>query len=243
MLFAAMPTEYYLNQSDYENPNLVNQVVKDRFEATDLAVYTSFAEDTAVYPYSSLTDAPAPPQWTTAISNRFLEFWWGYDTFLDSPVIQIRDVEKSSFLGIDYWTIQDRCALYVAGESFGDFLYDDNLADYDAVSNLTVTVKGTYLSATIILETNSTQSIYDGFLAGTLHYLISYEIDFDAMKPSAWALIGQLITFQSPEFGIPGLLGEIISYALGIGFWVTIAIIAYTVITKLIPTIQGGIEN
>ena len=95
----------------------------------------------------------------------------------------------------------------------------------------------------IILKGNGTDTLGDSWDAGVLDYSLNYEIDFEAMKPSAFLLIGQLLTFNNPDFGIPGLFGEIVGYAVSLGIWALIIIISYTVITKLIPTIQGGVEN
>lgn len=242
-----MPTDYFLNQSGIGNPNLVNQEVRDRFEATDLAVYSSFATDTAVYTYSSISDGPSPPNWVTSISNRYLEIWWapetiqGPDIFL-GKTLEVRDTEKRSFI-TDYYVMLDMCKLTVEGQQVGVYLVNSTVATYGQGQNMTVTAKGSYLSASVIFRANGTDTVYEGWAAGTLQYDISFEISFDAMKPSAWMLIGQLVTFQAPDFGIPGLFGDILSYALGLGFWIAIALIAYTIITKLIPTIQGGIEN
>ncbi len=247
VLYAAMPIELFLNQADYI-PNLVNQEVKETFEATDLAVYSSFAQDTMIYDYSSIGDAPAPPQWETTLTNRYLEVWWGEEYIPDvgsiGKTFEIRDTEKRSFI-IDYFVMLEWTTLTIEddGTYVGPWLSRDNIESYGSQNNLTLSAVGEYLSASIILRANGTDTLLEGWDNGILGYDLTYELDFEAMKPSAFLLLAQLITFQSPEFGIPGLFGEIISYVFGIAFWAAVALIAYTVVTKLIPTVQGGLEN
>jgi hypothetical protein len=249
VLYAAMPLELFLHQADYI-PNLVNQEVKANFEATDLTVYSSFAQDTMIYDYSSIGDAPDPPQWETTLTNRYIEVWWGDEYIPDvgsiGKTFEVRDTEKRNFI-IDYFvrlewldlTIDDSAGI----DHVGVFLNRASIEPYGSQNNLTLSATGEYLSASLILRANNTDTLLEGWDDGTLGYDLTYELDFEAMKPSAFLLLAQLITFQSPEFGIPGLFGEIISYVFGIAFWAAVALIAYTVVTKLIPTIQGGLEN
>ena len=106
------------------------------------------------------------------------------------------------------------------------------------------TMECEHLTMNFVVHTyNSSWTLSESWDNGYLTVLASYEIDFDAMKPSAFTLIGQLITFKNPDFGLPGILGEIFNYSFGVAFWIIIAIIIYTLVTRLVPTIQGGIEN
>lgn len=95
----------------------------------------------------------------------------------------------------------------------------------------------------VFMAINDTYTLEESWDLGELRVLSSYELDFDAMKPNAFWLMAQLITFQNPDFGLPDVLGQLVSYAIGLAFWFIIALLLYTVVTKLIPTIQGGIEN
>lgn len=248
VLYAAMPTDYFLYQGEYQT-NIVNKEVEERFEATDLVVYSSFANDTMVFDYSSLNDAPDAPQWTTALTDRYLEVWWGDEYIPDASItlpktFEMRDTEKRNFI-IDYYVMLEWCDLiFENGTNAGAFLMQDMLGDYGDAQNMTLQAKGSYLSASIILRGNGTSTIDEAWTDGTMAYDITYEIDFEAMKPNAFMLVAKLLTFNSPEFGLPdNFFGEIITYGISITIWIIIAIIAYTVVTKLIPTVQGGIQN
>lgn len=59
------------------------------------------------------------------------------------------------------------------------------------------------------------------------------------MKPSAWTLLAQILTFQSPDLGIPGIGGTILSYILGAGIWASIVLLIFAAVTSVIPTISG----
>ena len=245
VLYAAMPSDFFLNQADY-NPNLINAEVREEFKATDLAVYSSYAQDTAFVGYSSIRDAPDAPQWATSITNRFIEVWWDNEYIPDVGSIglkfEIRDTEKRNFI-IDYYVNLETCRIYTNESEIGIHFARENLTPYENDTQLYLTAKGKYVSTSIILKANGTDTLGEAWDTGNLGYSITYEIDFDAMKPSAWQLIGQLITFQSPDFGVPGLIGDLISYVIGLVFWLATALIAYTIITKLIPTISGGLDN
>jgi hypothetical protein len=248
VIYAAMPTDYFLYQDAYQG-NIVNQEVQERFEATDLVVYSSFANDTMVFDYSSINDAPGAPQWKTALDNRYLEVWWGDEVIPDASItlpktFEIRDTEKRNFI-IDYYVMLERCTLYFEnGTSAGAFLMQNILGSYGDALNMTLRVKGSYLSASIILRGNGTQTINEAWTAGTMAYDITYEIDFEAMKPNAFMLLAQILTFNSPDFGLPdNFFSEILTYGISLTLWVIIAILAYTLVTRLIPTVQGGLEN
>ena len=250
VLYAAMPSDLFLNQPEYQVVTQEREVM-ERFEATDLAVYSSAGQDTMLFEYSSIVDAPDPPQWETQLERRFLEVWWGAEEIPDvgyiGDMFEVRDTEEREFI-ITYYVRLEWCYLRIIEEDdtitdVGNFFSRDVLAPYGALNNISLTATGEYLSASIILRAETGHTLIQDWDAGTLAYDITYELDFAAMKPNAFMLIASLLSFQAPEFGIPGLFGEIISYVFGLAIWAVIAIVAYTIITKLIPTIQGGIEN
>lgn len=247
VLYGLMPTNFFLNQAEYSITYQYSQQIAEEFSALDLTVYSSFGNDTMALGYTSYEDAPNPPQWETAIVDRYLEVWYDYESIPEVggsfKAFEVRDTEKRSFI-VEYPYMLERCGLYIEGEYVGIFLTENYVETYGQSKNVTVTAQGTYLRASILLKANGTySSVYESWLNDVLDYSITYEIDFEAMKPSAFMLIGQLLTFQNPDFGLPDILENTIGYALSLGIWLVIALIAYTIITKLIPTIQGGIEN
>lgn len=243
-----MPSDFFINQADYEVLYQEAAEIEAEFEATDLLTYSSFANDSMVYDYSSIFDADDAPQWTTAVPNRYVEVWWGLYVIPDvgtlGPAIQVLDTEEREFLGYKYYVALEPCRLTVNDEYIGIFLLDTQFkTDYGSQYNVTVKAVGSYVSANLIIKANGTDTLSESIDNGVLLYSITWEIDFDAMKPNVFMLLAQMLTFQSPDWGIPGLLGEILSYIIGLGFWATIILIVYAAITKLLPTASGGLEN
>ena len=248
VLYAAMPTDFFVNQAEYSLRYQEQAEIREEFNALDLTVFSSFGNDTMALGYTSYEDGPSPPNWDSGITDRYLEVWYAEESIPEVGgnfnAFEIRDTEKRNFLGIEYPYMLERCGLTVEGEYIGIYLTENFVEIYGIGENMTLTASGTYLRASIILKANGTYtSVYESWQNNVLDYSISWEIDFEAMKPSVWLLLGQLLTFQNPDFGIPGLFGEIISYILALGIWAAIILITYTIVTKLIPTIQGGVEN
>lgn len=249
-----MPNDFFENQSEYNLEYAAKKELMEEFEASDLTVYSSIETDSMPYGYSSIEDAPGAPQWETAVAHRFIEVWWSdYGGAFpgDTGDLEIRDVEQRWFI-VPYYTLLERCNLYVDGvllehEDNGGNTYSwlnrDDLTPYEDSYNLSITARGSVLSASMILKAVGNYTLGESWDNGELQYSLSYEIDFDAMKPSAFTLIGQLVTFQNPDFGIPGVFGTILTYIIALSIWACIILLAYTIITKLIPTIQGGVEN
>lgn len=249
-MYSEFPSDFFVNQAEYSLTYQSQVEIEDEFHALDLTVYNNTANDTMEYQYTSISDcgSATPPQWETTITNRFCEVWWGLyniPSVGNFPAIRILDTEKREFLGVPYYVALTSCQLTVNGEDIvGTFLLDSTIInDYGDEYSITVSAHGGAIQANMILRGNNSQTLEDSIADGVLLYSFTWEIDFDAMKPSIWVLLGQLISFQNPDFGIPGLFGSIITYTLGLVSWAIIILIAYTLISKLIPTIQGGLED
>lgn len=247
LLYSAMPSDFFEHQAEYDLLYQEQKQIAEEFEALDLTLYDYYGNDSMVYQYSSIEDHPSAPQYQSTVSGRFIEVWWGDDPSRAIPALQIRDTQEGNFLGIVYYYALEYLTLTVEGETLPSSWYFTRpwltSSGYEDYYNLTITARGEFVSVNMILKGNETETIGDSWDLGQMEYSINYEIDFEAMKPSAWTLIGQLLTFQNPDFGLPGLFGEILTYALALVIWASIILLTYTIITKLIPTIQGGVED
>ena len=243
-----MPTEFFENQAEYDLSYQQDPEIVAQFNAVGLARYSQFDSDNMTYQYQSLYDAPAPPQWETLIPNRFFDVSWKFFEFPSAGVkgIAFRDIETWVIIeGVwEGFTVKEWLDVYCEGQKislpFGIITRTVIETNWPTDQNVTLNIQGTYISADIILSGNST--ILEGYDDDELWYSINYEIDFEAMKPDAWSLIAQLITFQNPEFGLPDEL-NVVTNAFSLAIWIIIALIAYTIITRLIPTISGGLES
>lgn len=247
VLFAAIPSDFFANQEAFSGTIQDDPAVRQEFQALDLLLYDAFGNDSMyAFQYSSIEDGPSPPDWETQVADRYLEVWWGYD--IDAGMaesFEIRDTQKNNFLGLfEYYSYLEKCELTIEGVSYGNsFTFHELTPDFDGETQITIQAVGQYIQANIILKANDTETLYDSWYNRRLHYSVNYEIDFEAMKPSAFTLIGQLLTFQAPDLGIPEPAGSLLSYLLGLGMWIAIALIAFALITSVIPTISGWVSG
>ena len=255
-----MPSDFFVNQAEYNLVYQGNPVIKEKFSALDLTLYQSYGSDNmtleidefSYLAYTSIYDAPSAPQWVTAITDRFLEVKWSYEqvgTYGSGQLhLDFRDTKKNELFGWIWFSSPEYLDVIYNGESIvhssdSKRIYRADITDnIGLVNNASLFIKGQYLSANIILSAKDNVSILESWDNEELDYIINYEIDFDAMKPDAWNLIAQLLTFQNPDFGLPEEL-EVVTYGFSLAIWIVVAIIAYSIITRLIPTTQGGIEN
>jgi len=59
------------------------------------------------------------------------------------------------------------------------------------------------------------------------------------MGTNMWHIIFELLAFQNPQLGIPGVGGTILTVAVGLTLWASIAILAFAFITAVLPFIPG----
>lgn len=251
LLIGLMPSEFYFYQADYETPfGGQDQEVVDYFSANNITIYTNTWVFNISYPNMVWNE-------TGFSSGHRIEFHWieGGSALLPYKGIFIRHAYPSP-LG-DWWLFWNRMYLiepYLSRAGSGSILVvqgEEYGIEKHQLLNLQTNINSSYFEVSdgevranfFVLNTGDYESLEDAWDSGELHVLSSYEIDFEAMKPDAFTLITQLVTFQNPNFGIPGDFGTVLNYSFGIGFWIVTALIIYTIITKLIPTIQGGIEN
>lgn len=255
-LFGLMPSDFFENQADYNPLAGQSQEVVDYYSRNNITLYTySWAFNLTVngdmaYNQSGLPDGHqievhflAPPQYSAgfvhirhAFPSWFFGLWLEYHPlFMVEPFATLAGYNKDLDLG--FGGIGGTHYIGPVLKAHLEALANGNSSYFEAAcEHITINF--------VFFPYNSSYAdIGDSWEAGFLHVLSSYEIDFDAMKPSAWLLIAQLLTFQNPDFGIPGDLGTVLNYGMGLGFWIIIAIAMYTIITRVIPTIQGGIED
>jgi hypothetical protein len=245
-LIGLMPAAFYQYQPDYVLPTTRDQAVVDYFSANNITIYTSSWSGNLIYPVVISNTSGLP-------EGQSVELHWESLTAVDmsgnlvtGKALQFRHVMPGSILWIFPSPFPDVEAMTV--DELPSNFYSVISADWfqSLIRNDVVTIhvrcSHILLSAVFLSKDNET-TVMQSWNDGEMKVLVSYGIDWDAMKPSAWGLITQLVTFQKPSLGIPGDFGAFLSYAFGLGFWIVTAIIIYTILTRLIPTLQGGIEG
>jgi hypothetical protein len=227
-------------------PSYIQKQVTDKFDIADIAVYDNVAKDDIGFPYDSLYDAPSAPQWNMSLpTGQYLEVLW-YSNYLPygyQDVLEFRHVYKTWWWLLWSWTYHD-LDIYTADNVWlGETVTRQQVIDnWDSEKNATIFyLKCTHIDTTIMfVPTNHTKTIAEAWDAGELSYYMTYEVNFDSMGPSAWTIVGQLIGFQSPDLGIPGIFGNIVNMSISFGIWAMIAYSVYKLITGLIPFLSGG---
>lgn len=248
-LIALLPGELIANQPDYVNPSTRDQTVVAYFSANNITLY----QNTWSFNISHGATGNQVQNQSGLPDGHYLQVRWG--GFTGDP-IQFRHAYPNWLFGwagvLDYHNLRltDKYvsilgptnSYYTSGFPY---IYKEQLLLIAGNGNTsTLEVYCEHIQVTfVVMPTNTSQTLSQAWDSDDLTFLMSYGIDFDAMKPSAFTLIGQLVTFQNPELGIPGQFGDLLTYIFGLGFWVVVALIIYTITTRLIPTLQGGIEG
>jgi hypothetical protein len=257
-IMALLPGQLIANQLDYVSPTTQSQEVVSYFSANNITVYKNTWDfyinfGSMQYNQSGLAD------------GHRLEFFWVEvaPTFFSNPCIYVKHAYPSPLGAWWLWSNPmvplpkyrsiagpftgplDRPGGYMNAEPF--LLTKTNILNLKTSSNSSYfeCSDGGVTANFVVMNGNTTtfSDLSHSWDGQKLHVLSSFEVDFEAMKPNAWWLIAQMVTFQAPNLGIPGAFGELLTYIFGLGFWVVVALIIYTVATRLIPTIRGGVEG
>jgi hypothetical protein len=252
-IIGLMPSEFYAVQPGISTNVGQDKLVVDYFDAHNITLYKStWAFNITWDEEVHLDDVP--------VTNERLTASWNYYSAADSGMFPGPDRALTvshdgwfSFLGLFGWWTGHRLILdepYLTLSGGRDFAAQGYMTR-TMLLNLATDANSAYYELScihvpmkfVVLNWNSSWNLEQSWDNQHLRVLGSYDIDWDAMKPSAWNLLTSLITFQNPALGIPGDFGSILTYVIGLAFWTTTAIIIYTVVTRLFPTIQGGIED
>jgi hypothetical protein len=222
--------------------------IRKQFDIANVTVYGSGGSDNMTYPYTSLTDAPGAPQWTTKSSGKYLEIWWG--TWYGEH-LQLRDAQME-WWGVDYhaMTLRNRQGQLISnyGYDTGDPENTEITApilqatwepNYDASY---FEAKCDHLIANVLFTFNQTtySTITDAYNAGYLDYSLTYGLDYNGTGLSAWSIVGSLLAFQAPNIGITGIGGTILSGIIAAPLIACVMYLAYKIITGIIPWVSGG---
>jgi len=173
-----------------------------------------------------------------------VEFRW--DTDIVYLTIQVRHLRKK-FLG--FWYGWHRLKVQ---EPYRSLMHDPDLEQWmreqDIVTNFfSVESNSSYveLAGDIIImklfvkPTLSNETMQEAWDNGRLTLYSTYNIDWSQTSTGAWGVLMQMLTFQSPTFGLTGVFGSIISALITLSLWGSIALIAFAIITALLPFVSG----
>ncbi|MCK4433971.1 hypothetical protein KAU92_00670 [Candidatus Bathyarchaeota archaeon] len=174
-----------------------------------------------------------------------LQFWWGQFVAMDR--LQLRHL-TDNFYG--WWW--GRHNLEVQEPYRSKLKYPDypklGLCKEDVVTNLYdeeynasyCEFKCDHIFVRVFVFTyDDSWTLEESWDNHELKIITSYGIDWNSTTTNMWHIMAQLLAFQNPSLGIPGVGGMILSVGVGAGLWACIAILFFALITSVIPTISG----
>jgi len=173
-----------------------------------------------------------------------LEFWWDLEWYYgmgDIKMLELRHLSWSWW----WWAYHELHVL----EPFSNLVFDsevglrksDLLALWDEDANASYCEFGCdHLNVKLfILTYDQSWTLEESWDNGKLKLFTSYQIDWTKTGTNMWAILMQLLTFQNPQLGFPGVGGTILSVGVGLALWGSIAVLAFAFITAVIPFISG----
>lgn len=238
-LLVTMPT-FFKNLG--VDASVQHKEARDFFNAQDVTMYNYTLTINLTFPGSESEDYGLT-------GDEKLEFWWDWITvaWVNYKQLQLRHTNPG-FMG--WWTeyhwleVQEPYAT-IAGIDKGAYfkglqkeevlrLFDEDYnASYCEFACDHLNVK------LFIVSANQSWTLEESWDNGELKLFTSYDIDWSATGTSMWTIMFQLLAFQNPELGIPGIGGTILTLGFGGALWACIAILAFALITAVIPFIGG----
>lgn len=239
VMFVAMPSGLMENQQTWDPTYFrTDQQVAQFFNAHNITLYDSQASANLTFNDHLEYQAGLPSGWK-------LEIWWD-DQYRGLPIewsLGLGLLSQHWFLGtFEYWTYEDLHYSTKSGIDRGEQIIKSEL-----VTDFTTDLNGTFYSArcnsgiqvTILYTTNETD-IGTGFDAGHLSFLLSYELNATMSAVNMFTLLGQILTFQAPNLGVPGIFGTILNAMIAIPIYATSGFIVYKLIAGIAPWLSGG---
>ena len=240
VLLATMPTEFIILGVDAD---VEGKEARDYFSAQDVTVYNYTLTINLTNPGSEKEDFGLP-------EGQKLEFWWGTEYVGEGYPNNYRDFVELRHLtpGLFGWwwdwhnlEPQEPYRSQVKYPRFG--LYEEEvvttLFDEEANSTYCEFACDHITAKVFILTYNQSWTLQESWDNNKLKIYTSYKIDWSRTGTSMWTVLMQLLSFQNPNLGIPGVGGTILGVGVSLFLWASIAIMAYAIITAVIPFIPG----
>lgn len=234
------------------NPSYVDPQVRQTFEAADVMVYDNLGADNMTYQYSSLN----PPDldgdgndadWSAGLpSGQYFEVWWSEV----AGFWGVRSLEMRHTTKVWYgWAFVNLQIKYLNGSwigiSPGSYSIRINKAILENGWSAETNCSGFYASGPVtvsilFMPTDQSKTIGQAWDDGHISYMFSYEVNWNSTGLNAWNIVGQILSFQIPNLGVPGIAGTIIGLIISFPYYSLIAYIVYKLIAGLIPFLSGG---
>jgi len=233
LLAATMPSEFIYAgwEATYGD---ADDEVASYYSMHNITMYQQGEEFVSTYPGSDQFDFPGMG------STNKMEFWWD-DSLYEGKCFEVRHL-TDEILGFWHgWHRLHFDQTYMSpAMPWRLFKYDLEQRWDDALNGSLFWAECDHARLNIIFQPNGTYTdIGDSWDGNELRILTSFEVDWNATSVSAWTVLGNLLTFQSPDLGIPGLTGTVFNTLIAGIFTVIVAILIIKVVQSMIPFIKG----
>jgi len=235
-LLVTMPGEFRLLGI---TADVQDKEAEEFFNEADILMYNNTLTLNLTYPESKKYDFDLP-------SGQKLDFWWGEEYVLGYSVgamLELRHLENELWGWWYQWhrlIVQEPYASQVQNPDWGitnaeilELFDEDYNASYCEFSCSHISVK------LFITTYNQSWTLAESIANGKITLYTTYNVDWTSTGVSMWHVMMQILAFQNPDLGIPGIFGQILAAGFGGGLWACIAILVFALITSVIPTISG----
>ena len=213
--------------------------VKDFFDARDILTYNNTYAVNLTYPCAEKSEWGLP-------EDERLEFWWAYCTHFTCDMFQLRHL-KLHWTGWwwdwHYLTIPSlwwkktplKTGLGLDKSGLLALFNEEYNASYCEWSCDHIDVR------LFIVTANQSWTLEESWDNGELKVFSSYNVNIEKTGMNMWFIMAQLLLFQNPDLGIPGVGGTILSHGVGLSLWGSIALLVFAFITSVVPFIRGWV--
>jgi hypothetical protein len=242
LLFVAVPAAFYENQEAWVPSYFrTDQQVTKFFNAHNITVYNSQYTASLIYPSHNEIDGGLG-------AGKKLDIYWdlvNIGNVLTVEALGINYLTQHWFLGVfEYWTQEGlHFTALKNGNSRGDWIIKNYLeTDFESRKNGTAYFArcNSGVTASILYTGNETGTIGNSWDAGKLAFMLSYEFNATSSSVNMFTLLGQILTFQAPSLGVPGLMGDLLNAIIAIPIYAMSGFIIYKLITGIAPWLSGG---
>lgn len=237
VLISTMPTEFLSLgvEGEYQDKE-----ARDYFDEHDITMYNITLSFNLTYDEEQQFDFGLP-------EGQKLEFWWNNLPRYGQDVFQLRHL-TDSFWG--WWwgwhnlAVQEPYRSQLKHPNYPEVGLEKedvttNLFDEEYNATYCVFACDHISLKVFILPYNESWTLEESWDNEILKIYTTYDIDWTATGTSMWHIIFQLLAFQNPNLGIPGVGGTILSTGVALTLWASIALLAFAFITSVIPFIRG----
>lgn len=223
-LMVLMPTQFI---TQTWNPTYEEKEAGNYYSVNNVTQYASTYSFNLTFPSYNATDFGLP-------SGQQLQFWWGV-TLGVGKSFQVRHL-TDQFFG---WWWGWHNLEFDNGEIA---LSRSDLAermDTDTNTSLFWVDCDHVRTSIFIIPYQASWNITESWDNDELRFVTSYEVDWNASSVNAWTVLGQLLSFQSPNLGIVGIGGVILDTILALPFYILTGIAVIMLVQSMLPFIRG----